>query len=167
MLLRIAASIFCYDIWFYVSHRLLHTPYLWPIHRIHHERHEPTYWDAYHGHWFEPVFQSVGTFFPYLFMSYSWMETVIILLLLNIRGMLRHETRLVGWWGEIDHHIEHHRRPRYNYGERWIDVWCGTYWCDTYGYGNVSEEMWWCMMYMGCVCVCVLMVWLGIILHDV
>lgn len=155
MLLEVAASIFCYDIWFYISHRLLHTSYLWPIHKIHHEKREPTYWDTYHGHWFESVFQSIGTFIPYLFLSYGWMDTVITLLFLNIRGMLRHESRLVGWWSEIEHHVEHHRMPKYNFGECWLDIVCGTWYGSEgswlYGNGYILTMVAGCVLWLGSV----------------
>ena len=151
MLLEIAASIFCYDIWFYISHRMLHTRLLWAFHAQHHEKREPTFWDAYYSHWFEAAFQSIGTFVPYLFISYGWLETVLILAFLNIRGMLRHESRLTGWWSGIRHHIGHHQHPMYNYGEEWLDVLCGTMYM---GDGGCWEGCWEGGMYGICGVVC-------------
>ena len=55
------AHIVGYDLWFYASHLLLHTPSFYAaIHRIHHEKAAPTWIDTYHGHWFEGPFQSLG-----------------------------------------------------------------------------------------------------------
>jgi sterol desaturase/sphingolipid hydroxylase (fatty acid hydroxylase superfamily) len=80
--------------------------------------------DTYLGHWLESPFQGIGTFVPYLFYTYTWQETVGILVFLNIRGMMRHDSRCIFIIG--DHHLLHHRYPKYNYGEPWIDYLCGT-----------------------------------------
>ena len=55
-----------YDIWFYLSHLLLHTRTLYRIHSIHHQKTEPKWYDTYRGHWFETVLQGLGFFVPLL-----------------------------------------------------------------------------------------------------
>lgn len=81
--------------------------------------------DTYLGHRLEGPFQGLGMFVPYLFYTYTWQETVGILVFLNIRGMMRHDKR-TAWLVDGGHHLEHHRRPLCNYGEVWIDWLCGT-----------------------------------------
>jgi lathosterol oxidase len=120
----ILLSILSYDIWFYTSHVLLHTPYLYKYHKLHHSKIEPEFLDTYLGHSFESIFQSIGTFIPFLVYKYNMIDLIIILVFLNIRGMLRHDKR--GIWIVGDHHLLHHKYQQYNYGEYWIDYLCGT-----------------------------------------
>ena len=117
-------TILGYDIWFYISHRLLHHRFLYPIHSIHHEKMEPKFLDTYHGHWFEMVFQSIGFFTPLLFFDPCWLSFGLALLYVNAKGLLRHDTR--GSWITGDHHLLHHQYPTYNYGEVWLDKLGGT-----------------------------------------
>ena len=121
---HIILSVFCYDIWFYVSHRLLHTRTMYPIHNIHHKYVVPTLWDTYEGHWLESPFQGLGTFVPFLYFSYDWTAILTILFILNVRGLMRHDERFV--WLIGNHHLLHHRFPQYNFGEYWLDRLGGT-----------------------------------------
>jgi lathosterol oxidase len=121
---NILLSILSYDLWFYISHVLLHTPYLYKYHKLHHSKTEPEFLDTYLGDSFESIFQGVGTFIPFIVYKYSIVDIIIILSFLNIRGMLRHDKR--GMWIVGNHHLLHHKYPQYNYGEYWIDYLCGT-----------------------------------------
>lgn len=123
-MLNIAAAILCYDIWFYISHRLLHARAFYFYHRVHHENQEPTLLDTYHGHWIESPFQSLGTVVPALWLSYSSMDWLLIIFFLNARGMMRHDARFT--WLLGNHHLLHHLYPGFNYGEKWLDRVCGT-----------------------------------------
>lgn len=123
-MINIIASILAYDIWFYISHILLHTKTLYPYHKLHHVTSEPTFLDTYVGHRLEGPFQGVGMFVPYLFFKYTTAETILILVLLNVRGMARHDRRCSFIIG--DHHLIHHKYPQYNFGEYWLDVLCQT-----------------------------------------
>lgn len=124
MILQIAAHILFYDLWFYASHILLHTRLLYPIHSIHHQNAIPTFLDTYHGHWFESPFQGIGFCVPFLwFPVVSW-ATPVSLILLNIRGMLRHDMRTT--WIDDGHHMNHHLYSNCNYGEPWLDALFGT-----------------------------------------
>ena len=121
-MINIFLSVVCYDIWFYVSHISLHTRTLWPIHREHHTKIEPIWCDTYVGHWFETIFQAIGTFMPMVVYSYTWLDVAIIIGLLNLRGLMRHDGRFV--WLIGNHHLLHHKYPNYNFGEYWLD-WIG------------------------------------------
>lgn len=114
-----------YDIWFYLSHRALHTRWLWWAHKIHHEKVEPTWRDTYHGHWFESVFQGPGFLMPWLMLpSVSWTSAALALVFINVRAMLHHDRR--GTWLVGDYHLQHHWRPGVNYGQPWLDWLGGT-----------------------------------------
>ena len=113
-------AILGYDIWFYVSHRLLHHRFLYPIHSIHHQKRHPQFLDTYHGHWFETIFQGLGFFTPLLFFKMDWLSLGLALLFVNIRGMMRHDDRCS--WLIGHHHLLHHMYPNYNFGEEWLDI---------------------------------------------
>jgi Delta7-sterol 5-desaturase len=113
-----------YDLWFYMSHRFLHHPSLWWIHKEHHLYVNPKWYDAYSGHPLESILQSVGTLLPFAFGLWSPWETGLALVLINARGMARHDSRSA--WIDSGHHLLHHRFPTKNYGEPWLDWLFGT-----------------------------------------
>ena len=123
-MINIISSIISYDIWFYISHVLLHHRILYQYHKEHHYNIVPSFLDTYEGHMFEGPFQGIGMFFPFIIYTYNMYDIFIILLLLNIRGMMRHDERFVFLIG--NHHLLHHKYPNYNFGEYWIDSICGT-----------------------------------------
>lgn len=130
-MLNILISIFSYDIWFYISHVLMHRTALYKYHKEHHSKRVPTILDTYVGHTLEGPFQSIGTFLPFLILNYSIYDLFMIVAFLNIRGMMRHDDRFTFLIG--NHHLLHHKYPNYNFGEYWIDSVCGT------RYPNTSE----------------------------
>jgi sterol desaturase/sphingolipid hydroxylase (fatty acid hydroxylase superfamily) len=103
---------------------MLHNKKLWFIHKEHHAKIDLRFLDTYLGHWFETVFQGIGYFFPILFIDYTWIDAIVALCLLNLRGMMNHDERCV--WLIGNHHLLHHKHPQYNFGEYWIDTLCGT-----------------------------------------
>jgi lathosterol oxidase len=123
-MIHIIASVISYDIWFYISHVLLHSKYLYKYHKEHHYKIVPQFLDTYAGHRLEGPFQGVGMFFPFAVLTYTYYDILLILFLLNLRGMMRHDERCVFLIG--NHHLLHHRYPNYNYGEYWIDWLFGT-----------------------------------------
>ncbi len=125
MLTQVMLHVLGYDIWFYVSHRLLHTRTFWWVHARHHEKVTGLRWlDAYHGHWLESTVQGAGFFFPALFGYWNWWVALLMAFAINARGLARHDERLA--WLIGDYHLQHHRSPKVNYGEPWLDALCGT-----------------------------------------
>ena len=124
-MLHLLASVVGYDVWFYLSHLLLHTRALWWLHAEHHSSPAPLHFmDTYKGHWLEGIFQGAGLFVPFIWWSYSWMDVALLLAFVNVRGMLRHDARAV--WLVGDYHLLHHENPTKNYGEGWLDWLGGT-----------------------------------------
>ena len=123
-MIHLLVSVLSYDIWFYISHILLHSQFLYKFHKEHHKKESPMFLDTYAGHFIESPLQGCGMFIPYLVWIYSASDTFLILLFLNVRGMMRHDERCVFLIG--NHHLLHHRHPRYNFGEYWIDSLFGT-----------------------------------------
>lgn len=128
--------IISYDIWFYISHVILHTPYFYHYHKQHHTNLEPMFLDTYDSSTFETVFQGVGIFFPYMVYEIDIYALLCALAILNARGMLRHDKRGIFLIG--NHHLLHHETFNYNYGEFWLDALLGTAYPDKnrrlYGY---------------------------------
>lgn len=120
-----------YDLWFYISHRFLHTPmgYKW-IHRYHHsvEAKKLNYSDTYVAHIFEGPIQSAGVLFPLYFIPLNIHTLIVVALFLNIRGMLRHDIRMT--WLVGNYHVLHHKYPLYNFGDLWLDWLMGTHYPD-------------------------------------
>jgi len=123
-MLQFCLHVLFYDLWFYASHRLLHTSLGWHIHKVHHEKTHPKWQDTYYEHGLEGPFQSIGFFVPFAFGFWNLWSMLAALALLNIRGMLRHDIRGIYWIG--NHHLLHHRYPQYNFGEFWLDKLMGT-----------------------------------------
>jgi lathosterol oxidase len=132
--------ILSYDIWFYISHIILHNIYFYKnIHRIHHSiKYENiNYKDTYTGHFIEGPFQGIGFLFPLFFIDLNLYAIFISLLLINTRGMLRHDKRFI--WLIGNHHLLHHKYSRYNFGEYWLDKLFRTNYpnIDEYEYGLI------------------------------
>jgi sterol desaturase/sphingolipid hydroxylase (fatty acid hydroxylase superfamily) len=123
-MLKLILSIISYDIWFYISHIILHNSQFYKYHSKHHTKNIPSFLDTYLGHYLEGPFQGIGMFIPFLLYQYSLYDTLAILLFLNIRGIMRHDERFIFLIG--NHHLLHHRYSNYNFGEYWIDYLCGT-----------------------------------------
>lgn len=127
MIFHILFLIFSYDVWFYISHIILHKKIFYTlIHKDHHlvDYNTMIFTDAYVGHFVESLFQGVGVFFPLLFIQFNPYSLIYALLIINARGMLRHDRRFI--WLIGNHHILHHKYPKYNFGEYWLDVTFGT-----------------------------------------
>ena len=120
----IALHVLGYDIWFYISHRLLHTAPLWPYHALHHAYRYPTFTETYAGHALEGPFQSIGFLLPYVWFDFHLTAAAVALILVNLRGMMRHDVRAA--WLIGNHHLLHHEVGTGNFGEEWLDTLCGT-----------------------------------------
>lgn len=125
-MLIILLHILFYDLWFYISHVLLHYPKFYKIHKQHHiKQHDKLEWyDTNEGHYIEHLLQPLGMFIPCFFNSFSYKYFFIAYIFIAIRALMRHDNRFTYLIG--NHHILHHKYPNYNYGEYWIDKLCGT-----------------------------------------
>lgn len=123
-MLTFILHVLCYDIWFYLSHIMLHSRLLWKYHVQHHQIIHPKYTDTYKGHALEGPFQSLGFLLPVTFLPLAPWQALTALLFVNLRGMARHDDRTVPLIG--NHHLLHHEFVCCNYGEYWLDKLCGT-----------------------------------------
>jgi sterol desaturase/sphingolipid hydroxylase (fatty acid hydroxylase superfamily) len=119
----IVVTILSYDIWFYISHVILHNQ-LYKYHKLHHTRPIPTYVDTYLATTVETVFQGVGILFPLAIYNFKAADFLLALFLINLRGMMAHDPRFAFLVG--NHHLLHHKYGNCNYGQYWLDSLCGT-----------------------------------------
>jgi sterol desaturase/sphingolipid hydroxylase (fatty acid hydroxylase superfamily) len=139
-MLFIFLHMFFYDIWFYISHVLLHQPKWYiMIHKIHHKKSydELVYSDTNEGHIVEHVVQPLGFFVPCFISGWSYKEFILAYLIIAARALMCHDYRCS--WLIGNHHLLHHKYRNYNYGEYWIDCICGTVYPnkDEYIYGLI------------------------------
>jgi lathosterol oxidase len=131
--------VLCYDVWFYATHIVLHNRQFYVIHELHHAKphNELTYADTHVSHYLENLVQPLGIFIPFFIVECSPMAFICANIFVCIRGCMRHDNSCS--WLIGNHHLLHHKYRRYNYGEYWIDVLCGTRYPgeDEYVYGCI------------------------------
>jgi sterol desaturase/sphingolipid hydroxylase (fatty acid hydroxylase superfamily) len=96
------------------------------IHSKHHEKRQPKFLDTYYGHILESVFQGLGFLLPFALKMTDPSDAAAALIILNIKGMMRHDER-TGHLIDNNHHLLHHLESRNNFGEPWLDVLFGTF----------------------------------------
>ena len=126
----IAALLLWHDFYFYWTHRLLHSRWLFRrVHGVHHRSRNPSPWAAYAFHPIEALVNSLVT--PLALLAFTIHQIVR-----NAHGHLSIETMPRGfarhWLGgrfttTTDHHL-HHETAQGNYGLwfTWWDRWMGT-----------------------------------------
>jgi lathosterol oxidase len=136
---QIISHILSYDIWYYLSHILLHNKNIYYIHKIHHITlyENLTYFDANKGHILEHIIPSLGIFIPFFIYEFYFINFLISYIIISIRTLIRHDHRFS--WIIGNHHLLHHKYPKYNFGEFWIDYMFNTiyYNNDEYIYGII------------------------------
>jgi lathosterol oxidase len=134
------AMLLWHDFYFYVTHRLLHQPWLFRrVHGVHHRSRNPSPWAAYAFHPVEALVNALVT--PLALWAVPLHGGVIFLfgvhqILRNAHGHAAVETMPRGfaqhWLGgrftTTTHHHLHHETAQGNYGLwfTWWDRWCGT-----------------------------------------
>ncbi|MBL7846414.1 MAG: sterol desaturase family protein [Cyclobacteriaceae bacterium] len=139
LLLTLACMIVFHDAYFYWTHRLLHTPWLFrKIHSVHHRSVNPTPWAAYAFHPLEALLEALVVFpiitvFPVhlgIFILFTF-----IVVLMNVLGHLGFEfmpetfrNGKGSWLTSSTHHNLHHQLFHWNYGYyfTWWDRWLKT-----------------------------------------
>jgi sterol desaturase/sphingolipid hydroxylase (fatty acid hydroxylase superfamily) len=117
-----------YDFCYYFLHRLLHTRFFYPIHKIHHRKINTDYYDYYTVNVLEIPLTSLGLLLAvYLHNLYTY-QLICSVIFINIRGVMIHDNRFVFLVG--DHHLIHHKYIKCNYGEIWLDYVFGTQYCN-------------------------------------
>ena len=123
-MLALISHLLSYDLFFYFSHRLMHSKEYWWIHEEHHNYVNPTWEDSHKAHILENSILTVGYCIPFLFGIWSPYEVLGSIIIITIRGWLRHDKRTE--WVDGGHHLYHHKVYNKNYGEPWLDWIFGT-----------------------------------------
>ena len=140
LVLSLPALLLWHDLYFYWTHRLLHTRWLFRrVHGVHHRSRNPSPWAAYAFHPIEAVVNGLVT--PLALCAAPLHVGVLMLfalhqILRNAHGHAAVEIMPRGFvqhvfWGRFTtttHHHLHHESARGNYGLwfTWWDRWCGT-----------------------------------------
>lgn len=120
-----------HDFYFYLTHRLLHTPWLFrKVHITHHKSHSPNAWSAFSFHPVEGVLQ-IGIV-PLVAFILPIHEAVLIvftafLLFMSVYGHSAYELRpdkmkIFSLFNTSLHHYQHHKFTKYNFGI-YLNLW--------------------------------------------
>ena len=124
-MITILLHLIIYDIWYYFLHIILHNKYFYYfIHKIHHSNQQLSILDAYSGSIIEFRFVNMGLLLPYCYSEFQIKKFLLIVFIINLRDMMKHDERFV--WLIGNHHLLHHKYPKYNFGEVWLDYLFGT-----------------------------------------
>lgn len=140
LLLSLPALLLWHDVYFYVTHRLLHTPWLFRhVHGVHHRSRQPSLWVAYAFHPVEALVNGLVLPLALLVVPLHWAVVLLFSLhqiVRNAHGHAAVETMPRGFtrhW--LDRHFTtttyhhlHHETAQGHYGLwfTWWDLWCGT-----------------------------------------
>jgi Delta7-sterol 5-desaturase len=140
LLASLPLMILWHDFYFYWTHRLLHTRWLFRrVHGVHHRSRNPSPWAAFSFHPIEALITSMVV--PFALFAVPLNEYVVLAFAIHQivrnalghaaieilpRGFVRHW--LGGRFITTTHHHLHHETGRGNYGLwfTWWDRWCGT-----------------------------------------
>ena len=135
---QILFHILLYDIWYYMLHVFLHKN-IYFVHKCHHLKsyNKLTFLDTYEGDIIEKPIQLISIIIPYYLPNSNLYTFMYFCIIIIMRDLLKHDHRCV--WLTGNHHILHHKHPKYNFGEYWIDTLCGTKYPnqDAYIYGLI------------------------------
>jgi sterol desaturase/sphingolipid hydroxylase (fatty acid hydroxylase superfamily) len=140
LLLSLPLLVVAHDFYFYWTHRLLHTRWLFRrVHGVHHRSRHPSPWAAFSFHPVEALIN--GLFLPLALLAVPLDDVVVIAFAIhqivrNAHGHAAVETLPRGfarhWLGgrfvTTTHHHLHHETAKGNYGLwfTWMDRWFGT-----------------------------------------
>lgn len=124
VIFNIVMSYFVTDILFYSTHRLLHLPALYFIHKKHHEYEFPIGIGAMYAHPVDFFFTNLIPFtFPVFFYPPTYIIKLIIIISISTTVIQSHG----GYTFLNSGHLDHHRYYKINYGLGPMDRLLGTH----------------------------------------
>lgn len=106
------------EIWFYISHRILHTPYLYNrVHKQHHYFQLPFCISGAYAHPFEFIFSNIITAMCGPILLQPHLYTIIFVAYISIIfNTLSHSCYEFNYIYSAKFHDVHHDKYKYNYG---------------------------------------------------
>ncbi|WP_374035621.1 sterol desaturase family protein [Bdellovibrio bacteriovorus] len=117
-----------HDFYFYVTHRLLHIPWLYRrFHAVHHASLQPSPWASFSFHPVESIIEALPLPLILLFLPLHPLVLLVYLTLMTVSAIINHlgfevlprgsAAHPVGkWLISGTHHSAHHRYYKYNFG---------------------------------------------------
>lgn len=128
-----------YDTYNYWSHRALHTPWLFAVHREHHLSVETTAWSTLRVNWVEAVIISIYYHLVAWLIPFHLMTLFLFYVVFTILSVIAHAgVELYGvriqksfwavFWNSVAFHDQHHRSLQTNFSAcfGFWDALCGT-----------------------------------------
>jgi Delta7-sterol 5-desaturase len=142
------------DVYFYTTHRLLHTRWLFKhVHGVHHRSRQPSPWAAYAFHPIEALINGLVTPLALCVVPLHGgvlFASVLHQIIRNTHGHAAVETMPAGFTRHVlgqfftttTHHHLHHETARGNYGLwfTWWDRWLGTERMDYHGRFDLATQ---------------------------
>ncbi len=124
-------AVLLHDLYFYWTHRLLHSPLLFrSVHYLHHRSHDTNPWSAFSFHPLEAIIQA--GIIPLMTFVLPLTEVTLFgfsvyIMLMTVYGHCGHELRaprhkVFYYFNTSLHHFQHHRQVNCNYGI-FLNVW--------------------------------------------
>ena len=120
-----------HDVYFYWTHRLLHTQLLFKkVHVYHHQSHQPNAWSAFSFHPIEGIIQiAIVPLVAFILPVHEWvlMLFTAFLLFISVYGHCGYELRpnklnAFNVFNTSLHHYQHHKYVHYNFGI-YLNLW--------------------------------------------
>ena len=137
-----------HDVYFYLTHRLLHLPFIFKhVHSWHHRSHKTNPWVAFSFHPLEAIIQ-IGIV-PIVILiipthEYILMFFVGFLIFMSVFGHCGYEFRAnkmkaLNIFNTSIHHDQHHKYVKYNYGI-YLNVWDRLFASNYPGYKKAVDD---------------------------
>ena len=140
LILSFGILLITHDIYFYVTHRLMHHPILFKhVHLVHHQSSTPSPWAAYSFHPWEAIIQAIFYILVVFLLPVHGVVLFVFVIYMIVRNVQGHlgieflpsffvDHPWLFWFTTTTHHDLHHKYSNYNYGLyfTWMDDWFQT-----------------------------------------
>ncbi|HLP38368.1 sterol desaturase family protein [Lacibacter sp.] len=142
-------ALLVHDVYFYVTHRLLHLRFWFKqVHRVHHQSHTTNPWSAFSFHFAECIIQiGIVPLLAFLFPLHEivLMLFVFFMMFITVYGHSGYELRpnkhqLFNIFNTSLHHSQHHQYVHYNFGI-YLNIWDRLFASNHPGYHHSFKQL--------------------------